>query len=274
MIITVVQFFVIVWLAMWGIGDYLNNQYVKAYVDATIQANQLLIGGVFGVAVVGAVGGLFLKRRGRSTLELVNAKGSGPISTPKVSGKMGGSSGSRSVSSPSPASSVELHPAVAALKAEMSERRMALGMPGMMEQPQGPTAASNAQSNSSSVASALPPDIRQLAQLPRPIPVVSDAPSQSPPMLRTAQPSVQPSLQVVRPSTPSLPVVRPAQPNVPMLRPGPPVPGARPIQPTAPVNRPNPPPAIIPQNVTTVITGIMPKKKDPNDPEEKKQSGQ
>jgi hypothetical protein len=233
----------------------------------------LIIGAAVGVGIVGSIGGLFIKRRSRSSLELVNVKGSSKISTPVISQKMGGSSGSSSTPSPVASfsgPSVELHPAVAALKQEMSERRMSLGMnPGMMDQGQGP-ANSPHQNTPSSVASMLPPDIRALAQAPRMPPPSPSSPQQSPPMLQTVQPPPLP-----RPPMQMMPPVRPGQPTMPMMRQGPPnAPIPRPVQPNVPAARPTPPPTVIPQNVTTVITGIMPRKKDPNDPDDKKSSGQ
>jgi hypothetical protein len=272
-ILAAVQSLVILWLANWAIGDYLNNQYVRAYVDGTIQANQLMIFGVFALAIIGSIGGVWFKRRGRSSIELVNVQGSGKISTPVVSANMGGSSGATSTPSPAVSSgpSVELHPAVAALKAEMSERRVALGLnPGMMDQPQSPVNVQAPQNTPSSVASLLPPDIRALAQAPRPAIQAPSGPQMSAPMLQTVQPPAAPRGPIA-----TLPVARPVQPGMPVLRQGPPdAPVPRPVQPNVPAARPNPPPNVIPQNVTTVITGIMPKKKDSDDPNAQKSSGQ
>ena len=246
----------------------MNNTYVWAYVDGTIQANELVVFAVVFVGILGSVGGLYFKRRGRSTLELVNVKGPSSVSTPVLSSKLSGSSGASPAASAGSTASVELHPAVAALKAEMSERRVALGlMPGMMEQAQGAANAPGSQSSSSSVASLLPPDIRALAQAPKPpVPPTANAPPQSPPMLE----AVQPVNPLPRLPMPTLSVARPSQEIMPMVRQSPPgVPVPRPVQPTVPAARP---PAVIPQNVTTVITGIMPKKKDPNEPDDEKSS--
>ena len=341
--VIIVQSIVILWLAMWAIGDYLNNIYVKAYVDASIQAYGWIglltvVGGSLGSAWItvhrrhAALGESVKKPLKESKKTLPAPK----ISTPafQAPGKSGlnpklasigirTSSLSSIGSSPSTAepplptaepavsytsspaqsdssakSSVELHPAVAALKAELSERRVTLGLvSATVGQDQGPPSPPMVSSQARNVERPSPPPSLESRPLQRVEPVNS---MPAPPIVR---PALGPG--PMRPMQSSSPPARPMQPfsfNRPAQPQFPPQNNSRPFLPSRPsqpvsqerfedaVQRagfsnsqpqnPNqaqqnrPVQTQIPKNVSTVITGIMPKKKDPQDPANQNPSGQ
>ena len=340
----IVQSIVILWLALWAVGDYLNNIYVRAYVDASVQAYGWIglltvVGGSLGSAWITvhrrhATLGKSVEKRvkeSRKTLPLPK------ISTPafQAPGKSGlnpklASIGIRTsslssnsstpsmaavepstptvtptmsfASSPPPSDSgakpsVELHPAVAALKAELSERRVTLGLvSATVGQDQGPPSPPIVSSQVQNVERPSPPSLESrplqrvepVNSMPAP-PIVRPGPSpgqmrpmQSPsPQARPMQP-----FSFNRPAQPQLPSQNNSRPFLPS-RPSQPISqerfedavqraGFAPSQPQnpnqAPQNRPVQ--TQIPKNVSTVITGIMPKKKDPQDPAGQNSSGQ
>jgi len=128
MSIILFQTLLIVWLSVWAVEDYLNNAYVRAYVDLSIQTEGWILGVLAFIGVLGSVMGLVVRRNRHAskTLDLATTEATVPISTPVT------------MTTPPTSSkpSVELHPAVAALKAELSERRMSLGLESVAAGPE------------------------------------------------------------------------------------------------------------------------------------------
>jgi len=128
MSIILFQTLLIVWLSVWAVEDYLNNAYVRAYVDLSIQTEGWILGVLAFIGVLGSVMGLVVRRNrhASTTLDLATAGTTVPISTPVTM-----------ITPPTSSKpSVELHPAVAALKAELSERRMSLGLESVAAGPE------------------------------------------------------------------------------------------------------------------------------------------
>jgi hypothetical protein len=100
------QTLLIVFLSSWIVEEYLNNIYLQAYVNDVVQANGALIAIIVVVSVLGM--GFGLLKRLRSTHRQIGAL----VNQPQIpsSGPIGSSS--------KPAT--DLHPMVAALKAEMA----------------------------------------------------------------------------------------------------------------------------------------------------------
>ena len=286
------QSLLIIWLSSWAIGDYSNNQYVRAYVDSTVQSLTWVFGAAVIIGVLGSVLGLIVRRRRGSSLELVGVSPKVPVSTPMGKSSRSISRVSIPVSRPSPAPApsvttvtatgtsvtapkpvVELHPAVAALKAELSEARISLGLASVATGPQTIMGPANRFDDQRGPQGA--PTRSQMANpsgmSPRPQnPVMNQTPPTVIRPMATPNPnaSVTPTL-AVRPPTPPT-VIRPMIPapgqNVqpmtsPMLRP--PAPSQQTPQRVSVPSRPETTP-LTPKDVSTVITGIMPviKKKD------------
>src|SRR4029077_4237499 len=147
--IIVVQTLLILWLSSWAVGDYLNNEYVRAYVNLTIQADAWIIGAVVLVSILVPSMRLALRRRRSATLTLGVAHTQTKIPRPSLAtagnprptmviasanaGTQPALSSNMSMSASAPSTafskpSTELHPAVAALKADLSEARLSLGL--------------------------------------------------------------------------------------------------------------------------------------------------
>ncbi|HEX4920699.1 MAG TPA: hypothetical protein VFV92_08160 [Candidatus Bathyarchaeia archaeon] len=346
-IVIAVQSIIILWLGSWAIGDYLNNIYVHAYVDASLATYGwimilALIGGSLGSAWT------MVHRRhaaiGKIEKPIKESKKSMPslpaptISTPAFQSPAKSglnpklaqlgirtsslSSISTTASSPEPATptttspvsftpsppssdsgskpSAELHPAVAALKAELSERRVTLGLVTAtvgQDQSPPPTPTFQSQPQPSERPMPSPMETRPLQRIEpansspsQPSTVIRPMPTPSP--MRPMQSSSPPPARPMQPFS----FNRPSQPQLPGQNSSRPVLPSRPIQPgsqdrfedavsragfipTQPSQNPNQnpqnhPPTQIPRNVSTVITGIMPKKKDPQDPANQNASGQ
>ena len=225
-------------LTYWIAEEYLNNQYLRQYVSDSFQANGLLFGILAVLLVVGPTTGLFLKHRhGQSTVSI-------EIKTPSPAVRQTESVAKKESKKPD----AGFHPVVAALKADMADRRMSFGsMASSNEQP-ATGAATNLEVRKASV----------LDQL---------APSRQPPMTGPRAGQVGPTLaqqplRDFRPPPPTGPRV-----DLPAgLLVHRPLPALPPQQPAGSnVLQSTPPPAPqIPTHVTTVITGILPvKKKDP-----------
>jgi len=334
--IIIVQSILILWLGAWAVGDYLNNIYVRAYVDGSLAAyGWILILGVVGGSL-GSAWTMVRKRRavvGRSIEKPVKeAKKSSiipKIATPalQTSPKPGlnpklasigirtsslssisstpstvpepsstGAIPAASFSPPPPSSDSgfkpgpELHPAVAALKAELSERRVTLGLvTATVGQDQSPSSPSPVPVQPQAMQRPSPPGlesrpfqrIEPVNNIPPPTPSFS-RPAPGPAPIRPMQSAPPPSRPMQpfsfnRPVQPQFPAQNNSRPILPS-RPSQPVSQERfedavsragfvPTQPSQnpnqiPQNMPRP----IPRNVSTVITGIMPKKKDPQDP--------
>ena len=274
MIISVilVQFLLILWLSSWAVGDYLNNQYVKAYVDSTFQSMIWIFGALFLVIIMGSVLGLVVRRsRHMKTLELVGTSPTTHTPTPTVIHKTmtrGESPSVVSVSSvgtvtEAPKPTVELHPAVAALKAELSDARMSLGLASVTTG--SPMPAGPAQKFEDQRSSPVIPSQLQTLQTspPRPTsPVLGQSTSST--VIRPNAPSPGqngPTVQGYRP--PPSTIIRPMLPSAPPSQHlSPPLPRALgpnpgPAQSVAPGSQQQPS-SSTPKDVSTVITGIMP----------------
>jgi hypothetical protein len=262
----------ILWLSVWAVEDYLNNVYVKAYVDGFVQAESWMFGLLAFVGVLGSVMGLVVHRkRSSKSVELEigtssrTSGPSGPISKSPVSTP---SPIAAKVPAQSAGPSVELHPAVAALKAELSEARMSLGLASVTTGSDKPAGQSSRFDDQKPMAGAQPPTLQHYAMTPpRPQPAVA---SQTPtPMMR---PSLSPGSSfrqvpptVIRPyaqqGPTSLPVPSPAAPVLRIEKPPQPLP----VQTTPPNAQPvSAEPTV--KDAPTVITGIVP------DPQKKKES--
>ena len=288
------QSLLIIWLSSWAIGDYSNNQYVRAYVDSTVQSLAWIFGAIVVIGVLGSVLGLIVRRRRGSSLELVGVSPKVPVSTPMGKSTRSISRVSIPVSRPSPAPApsvttvtatgtsvtapkpvVELHPAVAALKAELSEARMSLGLASVAAGPQTIMGPANRFDDQRGPQGA--PTRSQMAN-----PSGMSSRPQSPVMNQTPPPTVirpmappnsnsnfTPTL-AVRPPTPPT-VIRPMVPvsgqsvqpvTSQMLRP--PAPSQQIPQPVGVPSRPETSP-LTSKDVSTVITGIMPVIKKKNE---------
>jgi len=134
-IIMVLQSVAILYFSYWFVEEYLNNIYFQAYVTDLVQANAVLI---FGVVIAGALGlSLGLLRVLRSTHKQIGALASQQtVSAPPMSpGARPGLVSSVPTPSGSPSSgsksAVDLHPMVAALKADLANQASLQPLPPM-----------------------------------------------------------------------------------------------------------------------------------------------
>ena len=248
-----VQSIIILSLSYWLVEEYLNNKYLGEYLNSVFQADGLIIGTLGTLLVLGSISSLILLRRkhgerkfGAVSLEVTS-------STPKIKlAAEPNSKASEAFSKPN----ADFHPVVAALKADMADRRMSFGSMGSSgsDQSQTPSAPTVLGVQKTSVLDQFGPS--------RQPQVVGPPPGQ------TGVPSPQRSFPDSRPQGPTVQMQQPgalvAQRPMPLLRTQQPS-GSTVLQPS------QAPPPHIPTNVTTVITGIMPaKKKDPAAPSEEK----
>jgi hypothetical protein len=235
-IVITLQTFVILSLTYWITEEYLNNMYLRQYVSDVFQADGLMFGILGTLLVLGSVTGLFVKHRhGQSTVSL-EIKTPGPI--------VGAARKEEKKKLDS-----DFHPVVAALKADMADRRLSFGsMVGAgVEQPSTAHVPSG-EVRKTSVLDQLNSTRQNPMTGPRPVQTGTSF----------AQSPVHKVDQVGGSAAPRpLPFLRSEQPTGSSV--------LSPTQPTTPQ---------IPTNVTTVITGIMPaqKKKDPTSSTEEKPS--
>jgi len=262
-IVITMQSLVILSLSIWIVQEYLNNMYLREYVDGVIQADGLIFGALGTLLLLGSVSSLmFIRRRhGEKRFGAVSLDMTPPAAPIIKTASKPSSNPTETSSKPSEPfakPSLDFHPVVAALKADMADRRSSFGaMTGSTgEQPTtGP--APSLQAQKPSILDQLAPN--------RPAPMMAPKPGQ------TAPPTVQTPFRDLRPqpqTSPRTDQVAP-YPQRPML-------GIQPQQGPQAVQPIQPLPPHIPTNVTTVITGIMPaqKKKGPNDPSEEKPTSQ
>jgi hypothetical protein len=227
-VVITLQSFVILSLTYWIVEEYLNNMYLRQYVGDYFQANGLVIGMLGALLMVGSLSSLMVMRRrhGRAvSLEVTDSapKIKTPVEpntkTPQTSAKP----------------STDFHPVVAALKADMADRRLSFGsmLGSTAEQP------SKAPAQSVEVSK-----ISVLDQL---------APNRQPPA------GPRPGLMVAPPAQRPLPIPQPQQPV-----------GSNVLQPSQP---PPPPMPLKITTVITGIMPAQ-KKKDPNADSEEKPASQ
>jgi len=244
MSIILFQTLLIVWLSVWAVEDYLNNAYVRAYVDLSIQTEGWILGVLAFIGVLGSVMGLVVRRnKGASkTLDLATAETTVPISTPVT------------VTTPPTSStpSVEFHPAVAALKAELSERRMSLGLESVAAGPERNVGLSEGFAGQKTMMGTKSSQVIQSPMAgPRPQPSVLGTFPQA--VNRPIPPTV------IRPMMPSRGSVVPSQ-TPPVLRIDR---GTAPVQAEPGQGRG----LEVSRDAATVVTGVLPvqeKKKDPD----------
>ena len=247
-IVILVQTFVIFYLSLWILEEYLNNMYLREYVNGVFQADGLIMGMLGTLLVLGSISSLMFIRKRHGEKKFGSISLDATPSTPKV--KLS----AEATAKPAGASTkpnMDFHPVVAALKADMADRRMSIGSvlgAGTQRPTTGP--APSVETPKTSVLDQLTPN-RQ-------------APMTGPRTGQTALPYPQHSLHDLRPQPQTGPRVE--QPGASLGQQHPPVP--RPQEPVG-SNVLQPSQATIPKtptNVTTVITGIMPAQKKKEDP--------
>jgi len=230
------QTFVILSLSYWIIEEYLNNMYLRQYVSDVFQADGLMFGILGTLLVLGSVTGLFVKHRhGQSAVSL-------EIKT--LSPMMGAAKKEQKKKLDS-----DFHPVVAALKADMADRRLSFGsMAGSGAEQPTTVPVPKVEVQRTSVLDQL--NSTRQAPMTGPRPMQTSTSFAQSPVSRVEQAG---GATTPRP----LPFLRSEQPTGSSV--------LSPTQPTTPQ---------MPVNVTTVITGIMPaqKKKDPTSASEEKPS--
>ena len=114
--IMLLQTLVILFLSSWIVEEYLNNIYLQAYVNDTFQANAAIIAIIVILSTLGLAFGLLkvLKSTHRQIGALVNEP---------QSPTFGVTSGSAPLTASSPKPATDLHPMVAALKADLAQQK-------------------------------------------------------------------------------------------------------------------------------------------------------
>src|SRR6266567_6375530 len=123
-IVILVQTFVIFYLSLWILEEYLNNMYLREYVNGVFQADGLIMGMLGTLLVLGSVSSLMFMRRRHGEKKFGAVSLDFTPSAPKV--KMS----AEAMTKPAEASAkpnMDFHPVVAALKADMADRRMSFG---------------------------------------------------------------------------------------------------------------------------------------------------
>ncbi len=247
-IIIMVQSLVIFSLSLWIVEEYLNNMYLREYVNGVFQADGLIMGMLGTLLFIGSVSSLMLmkRRHGEKRIEEVSLEVT--PAAPKIKGAVVTSAKPFEASTKP---NMDFHPVVAALKADMADRRMSFGSvigTGTQQPTTGPV--SSAEAPRTSVLDQLTPN--------RQAPMTGPRPGQ------TALPFPQRSLHDLRPQPPTGPRVE--QPGAQLGQKYPPAPrpqepvGSNVLQPSQ-TTTPQ-----MPTNVTTVITGILPAQKKKEDP--------
>ena len=245
-IVMTMQSVVILSLSLWIIEEYLNNMYLRQYVSDFFQVNGLLFGIVGTLLVLGSVSSMmFVRRRhGEKRFGAVSIEVAPDASKMKPAVIM-----STSTSHESPKQNMDFHPVVAALKADMADRRLSLGsILGSGSEKPTTVNAPGVEVAKPSVLDQLTPNRQGPMRGPRPMQTGTIFPQRPLHDLRP-QPPTGPRVEQVGPlAQQPIPVLRPQEPS-----------GSTVLQPS------QTPAPQIPTNVTTVITGIMPaqKKKDP-----------
>lgn len=254
-IIITIQSFVILSLSYWVVEEYLNNKYFGEYLNGVFQADGLIIGTLGTLFVLGSISSLiFLRRKhGEKKFGAVSLEVSS--STPKV--KLAAEAKAKAIETFSKPTA-DFHPVVAALKADMADRRMSFGSMAssggdLSKTPPAPVLGVQ----KASVLDQFGPSRQPIVNTSTPLQTGAPAPQRTFPDSRPQGPTSQMQQAGALVAQRPMPLLRPQQPA-----------GSTVLQPS------QTPPPQVPANVTTVITGILPvqKKKDPNDPSEQKPS--
>ena len=143
------QTLIILFLSSWIYEEYLNNIYLQSYVNDTFQAFGLLIAGVVIVGALGLAFGLLkvLNSTHKQICALVNQPDS-PSPSPAFT------TGSSKTTPSSQTSAIDLHPMVAALKADLAHQSSMQPIPPLevKEATPSPTAQSPLSAQSSVAA--------------------------------------------------------------------------------------------------------------------------
>ena len=254
-IVIMVQSIIILSLSYWVVEEYLNNKYFGEYLSGVFQADGLIIGTLGTLLVLGSISSLiFLKRKhGEKKFGAVSLEVSSSTRKVKLAAEPKAKA-TETFSKPS----ADFHPVVAALKADMADRRMSFGSMASSgsDQPQTPSMPPTLGVQKASVLEQFGPNHHPIVNNPTP--------------LQSGAPASQRTFSDPRPQIPTGQMPQPgalvSQRPMPLLRTQQPT-GSTVLQPSQTL------PSQIPTNVTTVITGIMPvKKKDPTAASEEKPS--
>jgi len=255
-IVIMTQTVIILGLSSWIVQEYLNNMYLREYLSGVFQADGLIIGMLGTLLVLGSVSSLVFvrKRHGEKRFGAISLDVTASASKVKLS--------TEAATKPVEATAkpnMDFHPVVAALKADMADRRVSFGSmvgAGIQQPTTGP--ATRIEVQKTSILDQLTPSRQPPVTGSRPTQMGAPFPQQPQQEFRSQAPT---GTRVEQGGTL-------AQRPLPFLRP--------PESAGSTVLQPSQPPALqIPTNVTTVITGIMPaqKKKDPEaKPDEKSAS--
>jgi len=259
-IVIMVQSFVILSLSFWLVEEYLNNKYLGEYLNGVFQTEGLIIGTLGTLLILGSVSSaVFVRKRH-------GEKRFGAVSLEVTSPSIASSPRTKLVAVPSKKQpeafakpSMDFHPVVAALKADMADRRSSFAsIAGAGAEQPTAVPVSKAEVPPTSVLEQLTPNRQPPATGPRPGQMGAPVPQQPFSDLRP-QPPAGPSVQhggALLGQRP-MPLFKSQEPACSTV--------LQPPQASTPQ---------IPTNVTTVITGIMPaqKKKDPTATTEEKPS--
>ena len=221
--------------------------YLREYVSGVFQAEGLMFGLLGTLLVFGSLSTLMLRRKhgekkfGAVSLEVT------PPTAPNV--RLSAEANTKPVEA-SAKPSMDFHPVVAALKADMADRRVSFGsMLGSSSEKTTTTATPSVEVQKPSVLDQLTPSRQEPITGPRPMQTGATFPQRPLYDLRP-QASTGPRVEQVGPFTPRpIPVLRPPEPA-----------GSTVLQ------SPQTPAPQTPTNATTVITGIMPAQKKKEDP--------
>jgi len=245
-IIITVQSFVILSLSFWIVEEYLNNMYLREYVNGVFQAEGLIMGMIGTLLVLGSISSLIFmwRRHGEKKFGAISLDVAPSAPKVKTSAEV---MTKHAYESAKP--NMDFHQVVAALKADMADRRLSFGsIPGSGSEKPTTVTAPSGEVAKTSVLDQLTPN-RQ-------------APMTGPRPMQTGTIFPQRPLHDLRPQTPTGPRVEQVGPLAQQ-----PIPALRPQEPSGSIvlQSSQAPAPQIPTNVTTVITGIMPgqKKKDP-----------
>ena len=253
-IVIMIQSVIILSLSYWVVEEYLNNKYFGEYLNGVFQADGLIIGTLGTLLVLGSISSLvFLRRKhGEKKFGAVSLEISS--SNPKV--KLAAEPKAKTTETFSKPSA-DFHPVVAALKADMADRRMSFGSMASSgsDQPQTPPMPPTLGVQKASVLDQFGPSRQPMVKSPMPLQTGAPAPQRTFPDQRPQGPNAQTQQAGALVPQRPMPLLRTQQPT-----------GSTVLQPSQTA------PPQIPPNVTTVITGIMPplKKKDPTAPSEEK----
>src|SRR5438132_1770330 len=243
-IIITVQSFVILSLSFWIVEEYLNNMYLREYVNGVFQADGLIMGMLGTLLVLGSISSLMFMRRRHGEKKFGAISVAPPAPKVKMSAEV---MTKHAYESAKP--NMDFHPVVAALKADMADRRLSFGsIPGSSSEKPTTVTAPSGEVAKTSVLDQLSPNRQAPITGPRP--------------MQTGTIFPQRPLHDLRPQTPTGPRVEQVGPLAQQ-----PIPALRPQEPSGSIvlQASQTPAPQIPTNVTTVITGIMPaqKRKDP-----------